>query len=146
MKEDYFEHLDDQLCNCLKVRRAAQSITKIYDYYLAPSGLKISQYSLMKNISQSEPVNVSDLANILKLDRTTLVRNLKPLEERGLISDISPSSARNRQLVLTETGKVVLSTAIELWREAQLFVEQSLGKDNLETLTGLLSDVENLKV
>ena len=99
----------DVICNCLKLRRAAQAITKLYDRFLEPSGLKISQYSLLKHVQRMEPVNVSDLAVKMKLDRTTLVRNLKLVEEKGLVSDVSKEGARNRRLTLTENGKEVLA-------------------------------------
>jgi Transcriptional regulators len=132
------------ICNCLNLRRASQAISKVYDRFLEPSGLKISQYSLVKCINRFEPVNVSDLAVELKLDRTTLVRNLKPLEERGLISDISPIGSRNRQLILTNEGKKAFATASSLWRDAQNHVEEYLGKEDLDTLLALLLKIEKM--
>lgn len=131
-------------CNCLRLRRASQAITKVYDKYLEPSGIKISQFTILKSIARMEPVNVSDLAGNVRLDRTTLVRNLKPLEEKELISDISQKGTRNRQLVLSEKGKETLKKAIPLWEEAQNYVEQYLGLEDLSTLTCLLSKVEKL--
>lgn len=132
-------------CTCLKLRRASQTITKVYDKYLEPSGIKVSQYSILKSISHMEPVNVSDLAVNVRLDRTTLVRNLKPLEQKGLISDISKAGTRNRQLILTENGKSVLTEALPLWKKAQACVEQYLGKENSSTLSSLLRKIEGLE-
>jgi DNA-binding MarR family transcriptional regulator len=131
-------------CNCLNLRRASQAITEVYDKMLAPNGLKISQYSLLKYIKLLNPVSVTDLASNIRLDRTTLVRNLKPLEEKGLITDVSKKGTRNRQLMLTETGIETLNNAASLWQEAQDFMEQYLGKSDLLTLTGLLSKIEAL--
>lgn len=138
------ESKDKINCNCLKLRRAAQAITRVYDKYLEPSGIKISQYSLLKSIARMEPVNVSDLAVNVRLDRTTLVRNIKLLEEKGLISDLSKEGSRNRQLILSECGKITLMEAIPLWEEAQNYVKQFLGSDDLSTLLSLLSKIENL--
>lgn len=135
---------DNISCNCLNLRRAAQAITRVYDKHLEPSGIKVSQYSLLKSIAQAEPVNVSDLAVKVRLDRTTLVRNLKPLEEKGLISDLSKEGSRNRQLTLSESGKKTLIEAIPLWEEAQNSINQFLGPDDLSTLLSLLSKIENL--
>ncbi|MEG0775201.1 MarR family winged helix-turn-helix transcriptional regulator [Clostridium sp.] len=126
------------------MRRASQSVTEVYDEFLAPSNLKIGQFSLLKHINQLAPVSVSDLAGIMRLDRTTLVRNLKPLENSGLIEDISIEGARNRQLKLTQLGIKAYEYAEELWEKAQNFLEEYLGKDNLDTFTEVLSKIEAL--
>lgn len=136
---------NDIPCNCLKLRRASLAITKVYDKYLEPSGIKVSQYSILKSISRMEPVNVSNLAINVRLDRTTLVRNLKPLEQKGLISDISKAGNRNRQLILTERGKETLTEAIPLWMKAQDYVEQYLGAEDLSTLSSLLLKIEKIE-
>jgi DNA-binding MarR family transcriptional regulator len=132
------------VCSCLNLRRASQAITQVYDECLAPSGLKISQFSLLKHIKQLGPVSVSDLALKIRLDRTTLVRNLKSIEERGLITDIAAKGTRNRQLKLTDKGLETFEIAEQLWAEAQSFIEQYLGKDDINTLTVLLSKIEAL--
>jgi DNA-binding MarR family transcriptional regulator len=136
---------ESSTCNCLNLRRASQAITEVYDGILAPSGLKISQFSLIKHLKHLGPVNVSDLALKIRLDRTTLVRNLKSLEERGFITDIAAKGSRNRQLKLTESGLEVLEAAEPLWLKAQSFMEQYLNKDEVNTLTGLLSKIEALR-
>jgi DNA-binding MarR family transcriptional regulator len=132
------------LCNCINLRRASLAITEVYDEFLSPSGLKISQLLLLGKVRSLEPISVSNLALEVRLDRTTIVRNLKPLEERELITDISPKGARNRQLKLTTKGLGVLEIAAPLWSEAQKFIEQYLGKEDLNNLTTLLSKIEAL--
>lgn len=131
-------------CNCLNIRRASQAVTEVYDEFLAPSNLKIGQFSLLKHINQLGPVSVSDLALIIRLDRTTLVRNLKPLEKSGLVEDISTEGTRNRQLKLTAKGIKAYKYAEELWEKAQSFLEEYLGKDNIDIFTTLLSKIEAL--
>ena len=84
------------------------------------------------------------LALEIRLDRTTIVRNLKPLEERGFIVDIAAKGTRNRQLKLTDKGKEVLEIAYPLWIEAQNSIQQYLGKEEMDTLTALLSKIEAL--
>jgi Transcriptional regulators len=132
-------------CSCLNLRRASQSITELYNNYIAPSGLNIGQFSLLRYIRGLQPVNVSDLAEAIRLDRTTLVRNLKPLEEKGFVSDVSKKGTRNRQLKLTENGGKVLKEAELLWNDAQGFIEQSLGQNDLQLLTELLAKVEAMR-
>ena len=132
-------------CTCLNLRRAALAITKLYNRKLAPSRLTIGQYSLLGHIKFLGPISVSDLAGIIRLDRTTLVRNIKILEKEGLIIDVSQSGTRNRQLQLTDEGLKRYTTAELLWKEAQAFMEQQLGQENLQKLTALLSDIEILE-
>lgn len=131
-------------CNCLNMRRSSQAITEVYDEFLVPSGLKIGQFSLLKHIEKLGPVSVSDLALSIRLDRTTLVRNLKPLEEMGFVTDIATEGTRNRQLQLTDKGIQAYKSAEELWAKAQNFFEEYLGKDNIDTFTTLLSKIEAL--
>lgn len=131
-------------CNCINLRRASRAITQIYDDMLAPSGITISQYGLLSHISHLAPVSVSNLAAAIRLDRTTLVRNLKQLEEQGLVEDAAPKGTRNRQLRLSELGDKTLTDARELWLKAQLFMEEYLGSEDLNTLINLLSKIEAL--
>lgn len=128
----------------MNLRRASRSITGIYDNFLKPSGLSISQFSLLEHMKKLGLVSVSDLALKMRLDRTTLVRNLKSIEKRGFITDIALTGTRNRQLELTESGLEILERGEVLWIEAQNFLEQYLGEDDMNTLTGLLSKIEGL--
>jgi DNA-binding MarR family transcriptional regulator len=132
------------ICNCINLRRASQAITEFYDERLESSGLKVSQHLLLKNIKHLGPVSVSGLALEVRLDRTTIVRNLKPLEERGFIVDVAANGSRNRQLKLTDKGNEVLEIATPLWIEAQNSIQQYLGKEDMNTLTALLSKIEAL--
>jgi Transcriptional regulators len=129
-------------CNCLNLRRASASITRIYDEKLAPCGLTVSQYSILKHLKHFDSISVSDLAIKIRLDRTTLVRSLKPLETAFLVIDVSQKGTRNRQLQLTEKGIEKCIEAEYLWNDAQNFIEHKLGKDNIEKLTSLLSIIE----
>ena len=139
-----FYYKEPSICNCMNMRRASHAITNIYDEFLVPSNLNVEKFSLLKHIYQLEPVSVSDLSHVIRLDRTTLVRNLKPLEERNLIRDISAAGSRNRQLELTDEGVNAYKTAELLWEKAQSFIEEYLGVDNIDLLTELLSKIEAL--
>jgi DNA-binding MarR family transcriptional regulator len=128
-------------CYCLNIRRAAQAITNIYDKCLASTGLSSSQYSILNALHGLKKVSVSKLAIALRLDRTTLVRNLKPLEEKGLVIDVA-YEGRNRQMQLTEYGLQICKDASPLWLEAQRKLEQLLGKDNLEVLLRIAKKID----
>ncbi|MEE4569372.1 MarR family transcriptional regulator [Paenibacillus polymyxa] len=134
------------VCTCINLRRASMAVTGLYDQYLAPSGLNISQFSLLKHLTVLAPVSVSELALEMRLDRTTLVRNLKALEQSGYVEDTSAEGSRNRCLTLTESGKALYNDAAELWEEAQLFLQESLGSADLQILTTLLSKIEKLRL
>ncbi|AZH27817.1 MarR family transcriptional regulator [Paenibacillus sp. M-152] len=134
------------VCTCINLRRASMAVTGLYDQYLAPSGLNISQFSLLKHLTVLGPVSVSELALEMRLDRTTLVRNLKALEQSGYVEDTSAEGSRNRCLTLTESGKELYNDAAELWEEAQLFLQESLGSADLQILTTLLSKIEKLRL
>ncbi|WP_026882193.1 MarR family winged helix-turn-helix transcriptional regulator [Clostridium akagii] len=131
-------------CNCINLRRASQAITEVYDEMLSESGIKVSQYLLLNNINKLGPISVSNLALEIRLDRTTIVRNIKPLEEKGFIIDMANKGTRSRQLKLTDKGFEVLEKATPLWLAAQNFIEQYLGKEEMNTFTVLLSKIEAL--
>jgi DNA-binding MarR family transcriptional regulator len=133
-------------CHCANLRRATRMVTQFYDRMLAPSGLKNTQYSLLRYVEQLEPVNMTELAKYMSLDRTTLVRNVKPLEAQGLLVSASGSDLRTRELRLTERGHEVLQEASISWQQAQENLEAFLGRQQLETLLGLLEKLHRVTV
>lgn len=131
-------------CSCVNLRRAARSLTELYDDSLEPCGLNVCQYSLLSAVNRLERANVSAIAREVHLDRTTVVRNLARLEKKRLIADEALPGERDRKLGLTEKGAKTLESAAELWRGAQQWLEKKLGRDDLELLTGLLLRIEEL--
>lgn len=132
------------VCTCVNVRRASRAITKIYDTMLEPGNLKVTQYSALVNILQYGPLSISKLATILSLDRTTLVRNLKTLEESGLIESTVTSDTRERGVAVTEKGKSSVESAMPYWRRAQKLIKEHLGLKNLQQLDSLVTTLEDL--
>jgi DNA-binding MarR family transcriptional regulator len=131
------------VCYCRSMRRATQSITNIYNKSLASSGLSISQFSILVFLYRIDKVSVSELAKAMGLDRTTLVRNLKPLEKQGLVIDVS-TGGRDRQLILTEDGQETYKTTSRLWKDVQSEIEQVLGKERLEEFLKTAKEIEAL--
>lgn len=132
------------LCNCINLRRASQAITEFYDEVLAPSGLKTTQFSLLIHIIRLGPLNMSELANAIRLDRTTLARNVKVLEAHEFISITTGKDSRTRQLNISEKGQKAVEGAAQYWTEAQGFLKEYLGQEELRTLTGLLQKIEQI--
>jgi len=129
-------------CVCMNLRRASRAITRIYDRALEPSGLKVTQYSLLKNIEAYGPLNVSALAGLVALDRTTLVRNLKPLESAGLVEEVEGCDPRERQLGVTGLGRETIEVALPLWKQAQRQMSEQLGADRLGVLGQMVGVLE----
>ena len=128
----------DQACTCFYLRRAARTVSREYDRWLKPTGLKTTQFSLLTVASAAGPVSITDLAEQLGMERTSLTRNLRPLEQRDLIA-VSPEGWKRTRLVeVTDAGHEILEQAAPLWQQAQQAVSDRLGADNAETLRTLL--------
>lgn len=131
-------------CTCVAVRRASQAITHFYDRVLEPSGLKVTQLSLLRAVGRLETANISSLSATLQLDRTTLGRNLAVLERDGLVSITPGDDSRTRIVTLTEQGCAALEQAAPLWDAAQARLVEQLGSERLQALREMLSDIEAL--
>jgi len=117
-------------CVCISTRKAANALTNLYDEALAKSGIKITQYSLMKNIHRSTEITINELAKVTKLNRTTLTRNLAILEKDNLIEIVSDDEDLRKSIVkLSTNGQKVLKKAQDSWEEVQKRAKRILGKD-----------------
>ena len=134
-------------CTCFAVRRAARHVTQLYDAHLAPTGLRTTQYSLLKALAQPGPHSLGGVAARMGLDRTTLGRNLRPLERDGLVSiDVDPADRRGRALTITDRGVAKLHHAQACWTLAQEAFEQGYGPAATATLHQTLEDVATLQI
>jgi len=131
-------------CACGRLRRATRALTQLYDDLMAPSGLRITQFSLLRALARDGTARISDLADALLLDRTALSRTLDPLLERGLVSIVSGRDARTREVSLTRAGEKALRAALPHWKRAQIQVANKLGSERLEALIATLGEIEAL--
>jgi DNA-binding MarR family transcriptional regulator len=131
-------------CYCINIRRTAGAVTAYYDEMLAPSGLTVNQYSILLNLARLGESSVNGLADYVGLERTTLVRNVKPLLDRGYIEDASPSGARNRRLSVSGVGMRCITAAEPLWEKAQKAIDEKIGTGNVRLLNDLLWKIENM--
>ncbi len=134
----------DRKCACANLRRAARAVTQLYDRSLKPSGLRSTQFALLTAVRVLGPVAVTTLARRAQIDRTTLGRNLKLLENRGLIKIKQGDDQRIREVSLTESGDKAISEAMPYWREAQVRIESGLGAQDFENLLRDFSAVISL--
>ncbi|MBA4210270.1 MAG: MarR family transcriptional regulator [Parvibaculum sp.] len=106
---------------------AARKLTRLYDRALRPAGLKITQFTLLIAVAEGKVRSLTALADMLALERSSLVRNVKLLEDDGLLESAPSGEGRSLGLRLTKAGRKKLTQALPLWREAQMQVEASLG-------------------
>lgn len=126
----------DQLpCLCALIRKAGRVMTKQYDGFLRSTGLRITQYSMLVNIKRHPEVTVSDLSTLLRMDQTTVTRNLKVLEKLNYIS-IFPDEKdqRIRKIHITDFGSEKIEKTRPSWETAQRKVTQGLGIQKTEAL------------
>jgi DNA-binding MarR family transcriptional regulator len=129
-------------CNCFAVRAAARHVTQAYDQLLAPSGLRTTQFSILAKLKQLGPLTINTLARDMVLDRTTLGRNILPLERDGLIRvEATVSDRRAKELHLTKAGEKRLQLAQERWSEAQARFETTFGPRRAAELRKMLRAV-----
>lgn len=131
-------------CMGLHVRRASRIMSQLYDAAFRPVGLVQPQFTLLVAIHLLEPVAITQLAQELFIDQTTITRNIKLLEKRGLV-EVNPGDDRRIKLLsLTVDGQVVLEQALPLWEKIQTEVRQHFGQEKWQMLLSLLSEVKTL--
>ena len=128
-----------QNCTCFNLRKTTRAVTQLYDEALKPSGLYATQFTLLAAISSTEPVTITKLSQALVMERTTLTRNLNPLQKNGWVEVTPGEDKRTRTVFLTRSGKKVLSQAMVYWKEVQNQVVKTLGKSNWQELLENLS-------
>jgi DNA-binding MarR family transcriptional regulator len=122
-------------CNCFAIRQAARYVSQLYERHLNVAGITAAQYTLMVAIARRPDVSMADLADAMVMDRTTLVRALKPLQRDGIVeAEQQAASSRAVGLRLTSQGKETLKKAVEQWRIAQAEFEAKFGEKRAKAL------------
>ena len=125
-------------CVCLNFRKVARSVTHVFDEAMHSIGLRSTQLSILATTYLAGGATLAKLAANLVMDRTTLTRNLKPLEKRGLVTIAVGNDRRSRVVTITREGKKLLSDALPLWRQAQEHFVDRLGDNAWDELRGEL--------
>ena len=121
-------------CICANLRKASRLVTQAYDEAFRSLGLRSTQIIILINASKSAFVKVTELSAQLLMDRTTLTRNLKPLEKQGFIKVEVGADRRERNIALTAKGKNVLGEAFPLWQKKQIVFMKTVGKEGCADL------------
>ena len=129
-------------CNCLAIRQAARHVTQFYDQLFAPIGLRATQFAILSRLRQYGPMSINALAALLVMDRTTLGRNILPLQRDGLI-EVTPSASdrRRHELRLTDAGRARHRAGTKHWDEAQQRFSAVFGDERAAALRDLLREV-----
>jgi DNA-binding MarR family transcriptional regulator len=129
-------------CNCFAIRAAARHVTQFYDLVLAPTALRTTQFSILAKLKWYGPLTINKLAQDMVMDRTTLGRNVLPLQRDGLIR-IEPdvSDRRSKVVQLTKAGERRLEAAFKKWSIAQARFDRVFGAKHAAELRGLLGAV-----
>jgi DNA-binding MarR family transcriptional regulator len=131
--------MSSDTCHCILLRKASRKISSYYDEALAPLGVNIGQFSLLRNIRSMEPVSLTDLALRAELDRSTVGRNTKVLERMGLVAIGAGDDQREALLSLSEAGHALLAQGAPLWDGVQAKIEDRLGREKTQQLQELLA-------
>lgn len=122
-------------CNCFAVRQAARRITRLYERHLSEVDLTSAQFGILVLLDEQPQASMAELAQLLAMDRTTLVRALKPLQREDLVeSRPHPGDARQLALSLSAAGQRKLKEGARLWRQAQSEFEAQVGPEQAARL------------
>jgi DNA-binding MarR family transcriptional regulator len=125
-------------CACFDLRKATRAVSRLYDDCLRPSGLNITQYSLLRVIEREPQISVSTLSRYMVMDRTSVTRALMPLERDGVVRSSAGSDKRTRIVSLTKKGAKLLASARPRWNEAQKIFLNLVGNQRWTTMRDLL--------
>ena len=131
-------------CVTLQLRKATRVVTQLYDEALRPIGLRSTQLPILVTLAAQGALAMTNLADSLVLDRTTLIRNLRPLQRRGLIEVGREDGKRTHRAALTAAGHEAAAAAVPLWARAQTRVTDELGSRESVDLRRALSRLVSL--
>jgi DNA-binding MarR family transcriptional regulator len=132
-------------CACFNIRKTARAVTNLYDTVLRPTRLRATHAILLMAIAGAGTPTISQLADGLVMDRTTVARELKPLEEQGLVRITPGGDRRTRQVQLTDAGHAKRREVIPLWEQAQAkIIAAGLGHERWGQLYDDLQEVVRL--
>jgi DNA-binding MarR family transcriptional regulator len=137
-KEEKYRQLTE--CSCNMIRTSARKITKFYESGLRETGIKPTQFSILAALANTGPIQLTQLADRLLLERTGLTRNLNVLQRNGWVElQTGEEDARQRVVSLSKNGYEQLDRAIPNWKKAQKAIVKEMGRDAISGLRRNLS-------
>jgi len=129
-----------QGCTHFRLRQISRVVGQHYDAELAAVGLKTTQYSLLSHVLRLGPLRLGELARAMRMDASTLTRNLKPVLDAGWLQLEPGADKRSRQVQITASGRAKRNQAQRHWKAAQTRLNQSLGLERIQALHRLLDE------
>ena len=136
--------MNDTPCMCISIRKAANHISKVYDHELSVLGIKITQYSALKNIEALGNPSVNELSIKLDLERTNVLRNLDKLKKMDLISYKKNDVYKVKVISLTVNGRKKLNDAKVIWEKTQQKFLNTFGLSNKNQFDSLMNKISKL--
>jgi DNA-binding MarR family transcriptional regulator len=127
-------------CTNLKLRQLSRVVTRHYDRHVAGVGLKNTQYSLLSHIVLLGPIRPTDLARQMRVEASTLTRNLQPLIAQGWVRQQAGDDARSHLVEATDAGRAKRAEGQRAWKQAQLELNRRLGAGRVAELHRLLDE------
>ena len=134
------ENAKPQGCTNFKLRQLMRQVAQHYDVELARTGMKTTQYSLLSHVFKLGPIRPVDLAQAMRLDASTLTRNLRPLIDQGWLMQGEGADARSRLVTITPAGRDKRAEAQRHWKVAQEALNRTLGVERVLAIHALVDD------
>ena len=129
-----------QGCTNFKIRQMMRLVSQQYDAELGKAGLKTTQYSLLSHVLRLGPIRPGELAQVMRMDASTLTRNLKPLVDAGWLRIEAGPDERSRSVTITDAGRAKRDQAQRHWKAAQDKINRTLGVERVLALHALIDD------
>lgn len=137
MKDDFSE------CLVLNARMAARAVTREADRLFRPHGVSAAQFSILVRLREQPALSVTEMAQALAMDRTTLSRNLDLLTRKGLVTEAAVDGP-GRYCVLTEPGRARVENLIPIWRQAHADLRQRLAQPDFQSVLAGLRELAKM--
>ena len=131
-------------CTCFNLRKASRVITQLFDRAMKPYGLRGTQFSILAVLSAAGPETITRISDILEMDRTTLTRNLKPMEKTDMIRLVQGEDPRSKKVLITPKGRKTFVSVFPLWEKTQNRIINKLGDERFRTLVRDLSELSEM--
>lgn len=128
-------------CYCTILKAATRRMATAYDEALAPVGINVAQFSLLRTITRLEPVTLTELGRRMELDRSTIGRNVRVVERMGLVGLGRGEDQREAMVTLTDAGREALEQGTPLWEGVQTTLEARMGPKATQELRDILARI-----
>jgi DNA-binding MarR family transcriptional regulator len=128
-------------CFCTSLRAATRRLASAYDTALAPVGLNVAQFSLLRRIARLQSASLTQLGEAAELERSTIGRNVRVLARDGLVALERGEDQREAVVTLTKQGQKMLDRAVPLWEACQRQIETRVGREEMRGLKAVLEKI-----